>query len=148
MENNTQPNIIIGSEFPKQIIPLIKAAQHSIKIIVYDWRWYPSDIGSPCQRFNHEIIQAHRRGINIEVITNIDQVIRTLNEQGIKARRLQSKRLVHVKLMIIDDTDAIIGSHNYTQNAFTLNYELSIHLPKMEGIDRLLTFFNKLYNYD
>jgi len=52
--------LLIGKEFPTKVIPLIREATKSIDIIVFDWRWYPDQIGSTIQQFNHEIIKAAR----------------------------------------------------------------------------------------
>jgi len=32
---------ISGREYPVKVIPLIEQSVKSIKIIVFDWRWYP-----------------------------------------------------------------------------------------------------------
>ena len=48
---------IIGAEFPKVLISKIDNAKTSIKIVVFDWRWYPNDMGNPCQLFNQSIVE-------------------------------------------------------------------------------------------
>ena len=57
----TQTKTIIGKEFGPKVIPLIKQARKSIDIIVFDWRWYPDQIGSAIQRFNNAIITASKK---------------------------------------------------------------------------------------
>lgn len=136
---------IIGNDFPKKVIPLINQAQKSIKIIVFDWRWYPDDPANPCQQFNHAILTAKNRGVEVNVITNIDQVVNVLNSQGCKAKKPHSKKLVHAKIMIIDDQCVIIGSHNYTQNAFTMNREISVILRGLSDVSPFSDFFNSLF---
>ncbi len=137
---------IIGKEFPIKVIPLINEAKKTIDIIVFDWRWYPQDIGNSVQVFNQSIIRATRRGVVIRVIANNDEIINILNQNGCKAKKISTKKLVHSKIMIIDERIVIIGSHNYTQSAFQMNLELSVILDDFEKIADFSNFFTNLYN--
>ena len=136
---------IIGKQFPKKVIPLIDQAKTSIDIVVFDWRWYPQDPGASVQLFNQAIVRAVRRGVKVRAIANNDQIISTLNSVGVEAKRLVSKNLVHVKLMILDNEKVVIGSHNYTQSAFQMNFEVSVILDKSENISDFTSFFNNLW---
>lgn len=143
----TQTKTIIGKEFGPKVIPLIKNAKHSIDIIVYDWRWYPDQIGSAIQKFNNAVIVAKKKGRKIRVITNLNNTVKILSENKVEAKQIFSARKVHVKLMIIDGKIAILGSHNYTMNAFTINYEVSVIIQKKEIVKRLQIFFENLWSY-
>ena len=136
---------IIGKEFPKKVIPLIDNAKQSIDVIIFDWRWYPQNIGCSAQLFNQAIVRAKRRGVKIKVLANSDDIIKILKEIGCEAKKIISKRLLHCKIMIIDDEIAITGSHNYTQSAFEMNYELSVILKDRENIDDIIKFFKQIY---
>lgn len=136
---------IIGKEYPKKVIPLIEHAKNSIDIIVFDWRWYPQDPGASCQLFNQSIVRAARRGVKVRAIANNDAIVNILKQVGCDAKILLTGKLVHPKMMIIDNEIAIIGSHNYTQSAFQMNYELSMILHGRENIENLIIFFNNLF---
>jgi len=136
---------IIGKEFPNKVIPLIDSAKHSIDIIVFDWRWYPQNPGSPVQLFNQALVRAVRRGVKVRAIANNIEIISTLKNVGVQAKKLVTPRLVHVKMMIIDGQKVILGSHNYTESAFQMNYELSVLLDEVEPDNQFLEFFNNLY---
>lgn len=138
--------VVSGKQYPENVIPLIESAKHSIKIIVFDWRWYPSDPGASCQLFNQAILRAAKRGVKIHGIANCDDVINLLNKNGCFIKKLKTFRLVHCKLMIIDDKIVITGSHNFTQSAFQMNLELSVILEIEECQNEFLAFFNNLYN--
>ena len=137
---------IIGKEFTRKVIPLIEKAERSIDIIVFDWRWYPQDPGAQVQLFNQAIVRAARRGVKVRAIANNDEIIRVLNQNGVEAKKILTRKLVHCKIMIIDGRTVITGSHNYTQSAFQMNLELSVILTDLEGINRLNTFFINLFN--
>jgi len=145
----TDQNIVldaaVGYEFPEKVIPLIELAKKSIKIIVFDWRWYPSDIGCSCQLFNQSIIRARKREIPISVMSNMPDVVRILKASKISAKKPESKRMLHSKMMIIDDEILIIGSHNYTQSAFTKNQEISVIIRAKGQLERYISYFNKVW---
>lgn len=145
VSENNRIEILIGKEFPKKVIPLLNEAQKSIDIIVFDWRWYKEKPGSATQLFNQSIVRSIRRGVCVRAITNTNQIIEILKGVGIKAKTLDTPRLVHVKMMIIDDNIVIVGSHNYTESAFQLNFELSVVLRDPESNNKFKTFFNQLY---
>lgn len=136
---------IVGKNFPKVVIPLIDSARHTIQTVVFDWRWYPNDPGSAVQLFNQALVRAVHRGVKIQAIANNDDIIRTLKEQGMEARRVILKNIVHAKLMIIDDLTVVLGSHNYTQNAFTMNQEISVALFLKEKSVDFDAFFSTLW---
>ncbi len=136
---------IIGKEFPQKVIPLIRRAKNSIDIVVYNWYWYSNQIGSEIQKFNSAIVVAARRGVSVRVITESNTIINVLLQNKIKARKMDSPRTLHAKLMIIDDAIAIFGSHNYTEKAFVLNYEISIATQDKEIVNRLKIFFKNLW---
>ena len=142
--STTQP--IIGKEIAGKVIPLIQKAKVSIEIIVYDWRWYPNDPGINIQRFNNEIINAAKRNIIVRVITESNKTCQILDQNGVKAKKLISKKTIHTKLMLIDKEITIIGSHNYTKNAFNLNEEVSIITDDKETINRLKEYFDNLWS--
>ena len=139
---NIEFEAVVGPEFPNKVIPLIHEAKQSIKIIVFDWRWYPNDLGGACQLFNQSIIRAVQRHVSVTVMTNISEVIKILRLNKISARKPHSRKLLHSKLMIIDDQIVILGSHNYTQNAFNINQEMSVIIKAKGQIDRFIKYFD------
>lgn len=138
-------DLIVGDDFPTQVIPYINAATSSIDIIVYDWRWYSSDPGSPCQLFNAAILAAVARSVKVRTIVNNETIKNILKDNGCQSKILVTASLVHVKMMIIDDKYVICGSHNYTQNAFTINLELSVIFDDATVTAQCLGYFNTLF---
>ena len=137
--------LIIGNEFGPKVTPLIKQAKYIICIAVFTWYWYPNQTGSEIQKFNNAIVAAAKKGVNVKVMANEQQTISILNRYNIKARKLETIRKVHVKLMLIDNHTAIFGSHNYTMGAFTTNYEVSIMTQNKGVVNRSRQFFNNLW---
>ncbi|MCD6131918.1 MAG: phospholipase D family protein [Candidatus Hydrothermae bacterium] len=124
MSNKIIP--LIGPRFPDRVIPLVERAKKSIDILVYDWRWYPDDIGASIQIFNQTILKKAKQGVRVRAILNNNQTGCILQNNNCEARIKNFKNLLHAKLMLIDDNISILGSHNYTKNAFERNLEVSI----------------------
>ena len=143
--NDYEITTIIGKEFPEKVIPLIEQAKSSIFIIVYDWRWYPDQIGSAIQKFNNAIITLSRKGREIRVITNMPYIDGILKQLNIKVHKINSSKIMHTKLMIIDNKIAILGSHNYSMAAFTINYEVSVAIQDEKVVARLKSYFENLW---
>ena len=137
--------IVISREFPKKVIPLIKKAVKTIDIIVFDWGWYPDEIGEPVQIFNNALYNKNRKGVKVRALVQKRFIKSILTNCGIEAKLLHSNKLLHIKLMIIDGEIGILGSHNYTKNAFNLNHEVSIIVRDKKSITELQTYFNNLY---
>jgi phosphatidylserine/phosphatidylglycerophosphate/cardiolipin synthase-like enzyme len=136
---------IIGKDYPRQVIPLIENAKNSIKIVVFDWRWYENDPGNPCQLFNNAIVRASRRGVAVRACVNSENIRTKLVDNGIAVKIPVSSRLMHSKIIIIDENILILGSHNFSQSAFTQNFETSVILRDLPDISKLSMFFDSLW---
>jgi len=136
---------IINKEIAEKAIPLIENAKKTIEVIVYEWRWYPGEIGTNIQQFNNAIINAAKKNVSIRVITQPDSTRKILKENGVQVKEFQSRKKIHTKLMIIDSQIIIIGSHNYTKNAFNLNEEVSLITNEPEMVKRSKQYFENIW---
>lgn len=137
--------VISGRQFPAVVIPLINSAKKSIDIVVFDWRWYGADPGASVQLFNQAILRAVKRGVKVRAIVNCHAMITMLKKYGVNAKQVIVQKLMHCKLMIIDQEKVITGSHNYTQSAFHLNVELSVLIEDQSTIPAFLQFYENLW---
>ena len=136
---------IIGKEFAQKVIPLINQSKKTIDIVIFDWKWYADQIGAPIQRFNNSIIEAARRKKRIRVIANTRYTLEILKKHQIQTMEWRSRKNLHTKLLILDNQIAVIGSHNYTMNAFSLNYEVSVIINDEKAVKRLTEYFQNLW---
>jgi len=121
-----EQKLIFGSQFNKVVLPLLAQANDNIKIVIFDWRFESFDVKTEIGIFNNAIISAKNRGVNVRCVVNSKTIAQRLNNLSINARVIESERLMHTKLLIIDDKKVVVGSHNYSQSAFSSNYELSV----------------------
>lgn len=136
---------IIGSDYPKKVIPLIDKAKKNIDIAVFDWRWYPDDLSHSVSLFNSALVRARNRGVVVRCVTDSALLGPVLSSVDFKWRQLSDRRTLHAKFLIIDSKILIIGSHNFTKNAFGSNIEASVVVDIPEGQTRFIDFFNNLF---
>ncbi len=53
---------------------------------------------------------------------------------------------LHSKMVIIDRSIVIFGSHNWTEAAFSYNKEVSFYIAESETVEKAISYFNGLYN--
>jgi len=140
-----EPLPIISKDFPQIAIRLIDSAKYSIDIIVYDWRFYKSDPGSAVSLFNQAIARASSRGVNVRCLVQNSGIVDRLKELGCNAKMLVTTKILHTKLMLIDKIGILIGSHNYTQHAFSSNHEASIFVILKDENNGFVQYFDNLF---
>ena len=140
-----EPIAIIGSQYPRVVIPLIDSAIHTLDVIVFDWRQYKNQPANPVSLFNSSIARASSRGVSVRCLVNNDDIIQMLKSIGCKARKVESTKLLHTKLLIIDKKKVVIGSHNFSQNAFSMNEEASIFVNMNDENNEFVKYFNNLF---
>lgn len=143
MEADIDP--IIGSEYPKKVVPMIDLARFSVDIMVFDWRVYPHEPGNPVNLFNAALVRAKRRGVKIRALVNSPVIRKFLDEAGIEHRAPSGKALMHAKLILIDKAVGVIGSHNFSQYAFTFNTELSLYFASNQVAQTYAQYFDHMW---
>ncbi len=146
METLIIPEIIIGADFLKKVTPLIESAKQTIKIIVYDWRLYQDAPNHPVMKFVQALQAAQRRGVSVQILIRNADIQRQLRQCGFDCKILYSGKLIHAKMMLIDDEIAVIGSHNYTFSGFTQNLEISLAVCLGTDFNDLSVYFRNLWS--
>lgn len=109
-----------GEECRKTIIGLCKQAQKSIDVCVFTI----SD-----NNIRDALIDAHKRGINVRIVTDNDKSedrgsdVETLASRGIATRMDTSPNHMHHKYAIFDGKILLNGSFNWTRSATDRNEE-------------------------
>lgn len=109
-----------GDSCRNKIVSLINNARHKIEICVFTI----SD-----NIITQAIIEAHRRGILITIITDNDKAndkgsdVSRLSEEGVTVIYDHSPHHMHHKFAIFDEKQLLNGSFNWTRSASTVNEE-------------------------
>lgn len=140
-----ETQLIIGNEFLKKVIPRIDSARESIDIVVFFWSFNEHDTTHPVSKLVLALQNALGRGVKVRICVNSENVLAQLYKMGFQCRHIYASKLMHPKVMIIDNEIAVIGSHNYTMSGLTLNLEVSC-IVKLNGeTNELSTFFSHLW---
>jgi len=140
-----EPISIIAQQYPKVVIPLIDSAVNNIRVVVFDWRFYPTISASPVSLFNAAIGAAAKRGVQVRALVNNDLIVQKLRAFGCEARRLNSTKMLHTKMILVDDVALVIGSHNFTQHAFSMNEEASVLVRLSDPQNDFVKYFEALW---
>lgn len=138
--------IIINKKYPVVVMPLIDKAENTLDIIMFDWRNYENDIGNPVSIFNQSIIRAKQRGLKIRVILQNGYMINFLKAINCEVKKANDNERFHIKLLIIDKKLLILGSHNYTEPAFSSNQEISAIIEDPDGVSKCVDYFNSVWS--
>ena len=147
---------ILSGNYPKIVIPLIKNAKTNIDILMYQWGYYSYRAKSGVQSLNYEIKSANTRGCSVRVVLHPGNPMDHLSSKNAEmASQLLSwgaevkfgKRggCMHAKMMLIDKTIAIIGSHNFSQRALSSNVEVGIVVDGAGEIRQFQEYFDLIW---
>ena len=137
--------LIIGKDYSKKVLEFIQGAKSSIYILMFDWRWYSRDVSSDMSLINVAILRASQKGVQVKVYCNYPAMCDQLNKLGIDAKCWQKTKLMHAKGILIDEDTLILGSHNLTQSALTLNVEVSAVLYDADVCTQFKKYFFSLW---
>ena len=83
------------------------------------------------------LIHALKRGVDVRVLTQFSAIpgkcprsnttsMRMLRDKGARVRFLSGGRIAHAKILCIDETYLISGSHNWSASSLCQNFEFSV----------------------
>ncbi|MDB4534138.1 phospholipase D-like domain-containing protein [Vicingaceae bacterium] len=142
--NNSYAYFSPGKSCRNAIIQQIKLATESLKICVFTIS--DNDI-------SREIIAAHKKGINVKIITDNDKSfdlgsdIEQMANNGIDTKIDNSPNHMHHKFCIIDKDTLITGSYNWTRSAAERNQENILINKEPQLIKSYLKEFEKLWKH-
>ncbi len=132
-----------GEDCKNAIINLLNNATSNIDICVFTIS--DNDISD-------KIIECHKRGINVRVITDDDKTtdrgsdINTIKQAGIKVEIDCTPHHMHHKFAVVDNKFAITGSYNWTRSAHAYNFENILVTNNKSVVSQFHNEFKKLWN--
>ncbi|MFB9864585.1 phospholipase D-like domain-containing protein [Rufibacter immobilis] len=124
------------------ILQSLQAARKSLKICVFTI----SD-----DRITAEILAAHRRGVNIQLLTDNEKLfdkgsdIKQLAHAGIPVKIDNTANHMHHKFAIIDQKYVLTGSYNWTRSAALYNHENVLVTADSKVVAGYCKEFNRLW---
>ena len=165
IKNSYSANVIdiSGKKYYSAVKQAIQGAEDSIYMAMFQVSLNPYHKNSKVYKIVDELVKAHKRGVNVKVILdqNVDFVnlkdvdkwvaegknawcFKMLKEAGIDVYYDNLTTYTHAKAIVIDREIVIMGSANWSENAFSKNIETNI-LIRSEGLAKqILEYFNKI----
>jgi len=134
---------------------LLKQAEKSIQVVMFEMFYYRKYPESLENQLVHDLIDAHKRGIDVEVILeqgtwgNVTRRNRKeggfmLSEAGVKVYFDSFSKATHNKLIIVDERYTVIGSTNWTYFGLENNNEASVLIDSIPLAKFFLEEFNRI----
>jgi len=136
-----QGNDLVWSPGAKtQTLTLIQDAAHTLDV-------YNEEMADTA--VTHSLVAAAQRGVVVRIVMtdnkNWHAAFDTLRKAGVHIRVFAPKDplYIHAKMILADDSEAFVGSQNFSENSLTKNRELGIILSASSSITTLKETFEK-----
>jgi phosphatidylserine/phosphatidylglycerophosphate/cardiolipin synthase-like enzyme len=129
--------IIKDNTFQKVLVDLLYNAKKEILISTFRLQYTEKHYAHKLSEIWQALIQAKKRGIEIKILSNGTgrsnftlnsnaRALSFLRSNGIDVFYSAKRRLIHAKVIIIDQCMILLGSHNITFRAIQSNFEVSL----------------------
>jgi len=148
--------ILIGRGYLKSVLPLVNSAETNIDILMYHWGYYSSLSNCDIQKLTLAIKTAAIRGVSVRALIHSgspgdnlrsknSETFNHLKSWGVNAKFYKSSGTMHSKLILVDKTHAVCGSHNFSKKSMNGNVETSILISGSGDIRPFCDYFNNLW---
>jgi len=145
-----------GQTYYMELLKSIKEAKTKIDIMQYQWNFYIGQPNNPVQILNQTLLNKIRRGLKCRIILNREgrgqhltainmRAYRYLKEAGAIIKMGRISPITHAKLWLIDDGISILGSHNLSGRAFTVNNEVSVLIKSRPVANEYRRYFEAIW---
>lgn len=139
----------------KKMIEDVEFSKRSIFVAIY---MFKSDGEGDASELRNSLIRAIDRGVKVYIVMDVakDDITSEANiftgefiaKHGGIVRYDSPLRKLHSKLMVIDDEIVYIGSHNYTNSAFSKNNETSVRIVSKKLAKEAINYIKSIKTYD
>ena len=140
---NAKVKPIYNREYLPALHEALQNAKKSINIAMFTFRYYPNYPNDANSVIISDLIAAKKRGVDVKVILDCSDWNRSntlqnkmvgdsLKKVGIDVYYDPVDVTTHDKLIIVDDSITIVGSHNWSYYALERNNEASVLIVSKE----------------
>ena len=119
-------------DFLSELLKRINSAKTSIVIVNYLASFAENAVLDPMRKVADALVGASKRGVSVSVFLEGSKFesnypfYRYLKDGGIDAWLDTSRTFIHQKILMVDESYIIIGSHNLTRASFEVSEEMSV----------------------
>ncbi|AFL66101.1 phospholipase D-like domain-containing protein [Desulfurococcus amylolyticus] len=153
MVNNTcSLNLLLDREYYDAVLGTLGSANRSVYIVMYVVKYDPGERGDPVNILLETLTELKNRGVDVKIVVD-DTTYKSYNETiyyllslDIPVRLDESSAVTtHTKMVIIDNSTVILGSHNWTESALMNNHEASIETNCTSIVSKALSYFDNIW---
>jgi len=148
---------LVNENYYPALMSEIESANSSIDIVMYEFKWY--DNNNSVVKLRDLLVKKAGEGVKIRMILDqskwygkITDLSKENNktgnylaEKGISVKMDSEKTTTHDKLVIIDGSVVLLGSHNWGSSALTTNNEASVLMQGIETAQYYENYFEYLW---
>lgn len=146
---------IPARDYFTQVHELLENAKRSIRLVLFEIRYYPAYPKSPTNQLIRDLENAHKRGVLVEVVIEESkehavenaeknrQAVAPLIRAGIPVYFDSPDTTTHDKVLVIDERYVVIGSTNWSYHAMDKNNESSVLIDSPELAAHYLNYFEE-----
>lgn len=148
--------VIQNREYFPAVHQALKEAKESIRVIMFEACYYEEYPDSPSNILIRDLIEAHRRGVKVEVILEVgifeevnrnnQEVGQLLSKEGIAVAFDSPSITTHAKLITIDGNISILGSTNWKYYSLSKNNEVAVLIKSREVAREIEEYFKIIWN--
>ena len=147
--------VVVNAQYFQVAKRMIHEAKHSVQVMMFEMGYYDKYPNTPSNLLVKELIDARKRGANVEVILEVKEgedrttkrnrrTGKILSDGGVKVIYDSPLKTTHAKLMVVDGELSLLGSTNWTYYALTENNEASVLIRSKEVAKALVEYFNRV----
>ncbi len=155
---NCTVRAVLDNQYFSVALEEIKHAKKTIDLMMFELVYYPGRKG-PSNQLINALIDAKKRGVKIRIIVEggesflgsrfvrkIRRTIDYIKPFGIDIRRDPGGKTTHSKLLIVDTTDVLVGSTNWSYYSLTKNHETNVLIKSKELAIDFTQYFTKIWS--
>jgi hypothetical protein len=148
--------VLAGRRYYDHIQDAVRRAEARIDVLMFHIA-LPRE-NHPTRRLLEALVRAQRRGVRVRVLVDRDRrndpyrshvinaaAVRHLLGHGIRVRVDRPARLLHSKMVVIDEDTTIIGSHNWSAGSYFAFDDLSVAVRSVGFARRARKRFETLW---
>lgn len=148
--------LLLDQDFIPFALALIESARRDIRISTFKAEIPKGQKGRRLQAFFSAVQKKKAAGLNVKFFLNWNsrnysvpssnrRTIAELKSHGVPVRALPEERCCHAKIIIIDSSKAVTGSHNLSSRSCFNNFEASYLIIDPPNIARLISVYDHLW---
>jgi hypothetical protein len=137
--------VLTDTDYFPTTLASINNAKSSIYLLMYMIEIRDENSSDPVYQLTEALVAAHQRDVKVKVVIESEKskesmkAFEILKNAGIDVAFDDPYYFTHDKVLVIDGSISIIGSHNWSTGALTRNHETSVLIRSKEIAEELIS---------